>query len=82
MASNPQPLLYENSLTKLSAFFNAYNESTLMVDVGASLDSILDSLQPPEPFRVEVIGPMPTLKAREILLSQVFTNLISNAIRY
>ena len=58
------------------------NVERTQVAVGPLLTTILDSLQPPEGFHVEIVGPMPVLEARAISLNQVFTNLISNAIRY
>jgi len=58
------------------------NVERTTVEVGPLLTTILDSLQPPDGFQVEIVGAMPVLEARPISLSQVFTNLISNAIRY
>ena len=58
------------------------NIERTQVEVGPLLATIVDSLQPPEGFNVEIVGPMPVLEARAISLNQVFTNLISNAIRY
>lgn len=58
------------------------NVERTTVEVGPLLDTILDSLQPPDGFQVEIVGVMPVLEARAISLSQVFSNLISNAIRY
>lgn len=46
------------------------------------LAEVLDSLEIPEGFRIAIVDPMPTLVAREISLSQVFSNLISNAVRH
>jgi PAS domain S-box-containing protein len=51
------------------------------VNVGELLAEILDSLSPPETFTIEV-QPMPTIVAKRLLLSQVFSNLISNAIKH
>jgi PAS domain S-box-containing protein len=55
---------------------------TEMVDVGALLAEAIDSLAPPATFSIEVRAPMPTLLAKRLLLSQVFANLISNAIKH
>ncbi|OWY65113.1 hypothetical protein B7486_43570 [cyanobacterium TDX16] len=51
------------------------------VSVGDLLAEVVDSLSPPETFSVE-IAPMPTIVTEKLPLQQVFTNLISNAIKY
>ena len=56
---------------------DAMNEQ---VSVEALLAEVIDSLAPPPTFEI-VIGPgMPTLRTKRLLLSQVFSNLISNGI--
>jgi PAS domain S-box-containing protein len=52
------------------------------VHVSTLLEEVLDSLDPPSTFTIEVQGQMPTLKTKRVLLFQVFSNLISNAIKY
>ncbi|MGL5833482.1 MAG: PAS domain S-box protein [Waterburya sp.] len=52
------------------------------VDVSTLLKEVIDSLDPPPTFTIEVQGGMPTLKTKRVLLFQVFSNLISNAIKY
>ena len=54
---------------------------TEMLVVGELLIDIVDSLVPPPKLRVE-ISPMPTFETQKIALEQVFTNLISNAIKH
>jgi PAS domain S-box-containing protein len=56
--------------------------ATETVDVGKLLEEILDSLAPPPTFAIVIQPPMPTLVAKKLLLSQVFANLISNAIKH
>ncbi|MDV2993957.1 MAG: Adaptive-response sensory-kinase SasA [Chroococcidiopsis sp. SAG 2025] len=51
------------------------------VSVGDLLAEVVDSLSPPETFSIE-IAPMPTIVTEKLPLQQVFTNLISNAIKY
>ncbi|WP_013320377.1 sensor histidine kinase [Gloeothece verrucosa] len=46
------------------------------------LKDIIDSLAPPDTFRIDIASGMPTLKTKRILLSQIFSNLISNAIKH
>ena len=45
-------------------------------------EEIVDSLSPPERLRVEIGDPMPVFKADRLQLSQVFSNLIGNSIKY
>lgn len=52
------------------------------VAVGDLLAEVIDSMAPPPPFRVTVEPGMPTLQTKPLLLSQVFSNLISNGIRH
>jgi PAS domain S-box-containing protein len=53
-----------------------------MVDVSTLLAEVINSLDPASTFTIEVQGQMPTLKTKRVLLFQVFSNLISNAIKY
>jgi signal transduction histidine kinase len=50
------------------------------VNVAELLAEIIDSLDPPSTFRIEISPQMPTLITKRLLLNQVFTNLIGNAI--
>jgi PAS domain S-box-containing protein len=52
------------------------------VEVGELLADVLDSLSPPSTFTIVVQPQMPTIVAKRLLLSQVFANLISNAIKH
>jgi PAS domain S-box-containing protein len=56
--------------------------ATESVDVGELLDEVLDSLAPPATFTISVRSPMPTIVAKRLLLTQVFANLIGNAIKH
>jgi len=53
-----------------------------VVDVAQLLLEILDSLAPPEHLKIQVTTKMPVLFTVKIQLQQVFSNLISNAIKY
>ena len=53
-----------------------------LVDVSALLAEILDLLSPPKHFRITIESNMPVLNTAKIMLLQVFSNLISNAIKY
>ncbi len=52
------------------------------VDVATLLAEVIDTLAPPPGFKIEVSPGMPTLSTSRISLSQVFANLIGNAIKY
>jgi PAS domain S-box-containing protein len=52
------------------------------VDVAKLLANIIDSLDPPPTFTIEIEAGMPTLTAKKIPLFQVFSNLIGNAIKH
>ncbi len=57
-------------------------QSVESVDVDALLAEIVDSLSPPEEFRVDIAPHMPTLRTDRLQLYQVFANLISNSIKH
>ncbi|WP_114781456.1 sensor histidine kinase [Botryobacter ruber] len=52
------------------------------VDVNQLLSEISDMVAPPPGFKIEVQDNMPVLNTVKVELQQVFSNLISNAIKY
>ena len=56
--------------------------ATESVDLGELLREIIDFLDPPKGFKITGILPLPTLVTKKLLLSQVLTNLIGNAIKH
>ncbi len=56
--------------------------ATETVDVVEVLAETIDSLSPPDDFVIQVISSMPILDTKRLLLTQVFANLISNAIKH
>ncbi|MBI4781045.1 MAG: PAS domain S-box protein [Oscillatoriophycideae cyanobacterium NC_groundwater_1537_Pr4_S-0.65um_50_18] len=52
------------------------------LSVKTLLHEVVDSLAPPSGFTIHVGDDMPTLKTKPLLLRQVFSNLISNAIKH
>ena len=52
------------------------------VNVQKLLEDVIDSMPVPEPMTIRVGDNMPTLEAARIPMDQVFSNLISNAIKY
>ncbi|RNI29606.1 HAMP domain-containing protein [Rufibacter immobilis] len=53
-----------------------------MVDVQTLLYEIVDMLNPPAGFRFHIPDKLPVLQAARVELQQVFSNLISNALKY
>jgi signal transduction histidine kinase len=56
--------------------------ATEAVEVSELLAEVIDSLNPPPQFAIKIASPMPTLITKRLLLSQVFANLISNAVKH
>ncbi|MBW4459767.1 MAG: PAS domain S-box protein [Nodosilinea sp. WJT8-NPBG4] len=56
--------------------------SMVAVNLNQLLDNVIDSLDPPEQFKVEVPTDLPTLYSHKTALGQVFANLINNAIKH
>lgn len=56
-------------------------EKTL-VDVNKLLEDIIDSLNPPLTFQIRIMPNMPIFETESLPLQQVFSNLISNAIKH
>jgi len=56
--------------------------STEPVSIAELLAEILDSLDPPASFTVEIVPPLPTFTTKRILLIQVLANLIGNGIKH
>ena len=52
------------------------------VNVGDLIYEAIDSLSPPPEFKISIADEMPILNTESILLQQVFSNLIGNAIKY
>lgn len=52
------------------------------VDTRELLLEIVDSLDPPETFKIQLPEIMPQFHTRGLLLSQVFANLLSNAVKH
>ena len=52
------------------------------IDLNQLLPDIIDSLSPPKNFTISIPSSLPKLNGNTVLLHQVFTNLISNAIKH
>ncbi|MFV5689400.1 PAS domain S-box protein [Flavobacterium sp. ZT3R25] len=51
-------------------------------DLKKMLDQIIDSVVPIEGFEVSMVDTIPVIETERILLQQVFSNLISNSVKY
>jgi PAS domain S-box-containing protein len=52
------------------------------VNVAELLEDVIDLLAPPADVQIELVGAFPTLQTERLPLSQVFSNLIGNAIKH
>lgn len=52
------------------------------VNLDALLPQIIDTIAPPEHIAIRVEGPLPVLRCVEARITQVFQNLLTNAIKY
>ncbi len=57
-------------------------QSCERIDVSELISEIIDSLSPSDAFSIEVAPDMPIINTRKVALQQVFSNLISNAIKH
>jgi len=53
-----------------------------VIDLNFLLHEIIDSLNPPSCFKVQIQNNLPSIETEQTKLFQVFSNLISNAIKY
>lgn len=51
-------------------------------DLHKLVEDICNSISPPESIQIVIEGNLPILETKEILINQVFSNLINNAIKY
>jgi len=54
----------------------------IQCDVGQLLEEIIQDLNPPPKFVIQIVGEMPIFATQVVKLRQVFTNLIGNAIKH
>mgnify|MGYP000120810291 FL=1 len=52
------------------------------IDVTQLLNQIIDAIVPSNGFEVNIEGTMPIINSEPILLEQIFSNLISNSVKY
>ena len=82
--------LLRNRVRRMNDFINgllAYSRAgedreKTRVDVALLLHEIIDAIAPPPNFAIEIKDNMPVLQTEALPLQQVFSNLISNAIKH
>lgn len=57
-------------------------EDVVAVDLGDLLPGIVDAIAPPAHITVRVDGPLPTIECEKTRITQVFQNLLTNAVKY
>lgn len=70
-----------NGILQYSRAGRVKNEN-VPVDVNAFVKDVIQNLSPPEHFRITVDERLPIIQSEKIALDQVFSNFISNAIKY
>ncbi len=84
-------ILLRSRVQRMTNFINALleysragrvNSEKTIVDVQKLLREIIDSLAPPPEFVINISDKMPTIETKALPLQQVFSNLISNAIKH
>jgi PAS domain S-box-containing protein len=88
---NPQLQLLRQRVKRMDALIDGllrYSRTgreeleTETIDVAKVLAETIDSLSPPASFEIRIVNSMPILDTKRLLLTQVFANLISNAIKH
>jgi signal transduction histidine kinase len=57
-------------------------EERIEVDLDVLVPSIIDAIAPPEHVSITVEGPLPTVVVEHTRITQVFQNLLTNAVKY
>ena len=55
---------------------------SISIDMNLFIKDVISNLAPPENFKIKIQSKLPTIDAEKVVLDQVFSNLISNAIKY
>ena len=58
------------------------HQSHEQVDVSKIIEGVIETLEVPAEFIIDVVSPMPVFEAKRVPLTQVFLNLIDNAIKH
>jgi len=57
-------------------------EDVVEVDLNELLPCIIDAIAPPEHVTITVEGPLPNIECEQTRITQVFQNLLTNAVKY
>jgi PAS domain S-box-containing protein len=52
------------------------------IDMDLFIKEVMSNIAPPENFKIKIQSKLPTIEGEKVVLDQVFSNLISNAIKY
>jgi PAS domain S-box-containing protein len=52
------------------------------IDMDLFIKDVMSNIAPPENFKIKIQSKLPTIEGEKVVLDQVFSNLISNAIKY
>ncbi len=58
------------------------SEDVVSVDLNALLPEIIDAIAPPEHIAIRLDGPLPVIECEKTRITQVFQNLLTNAVKY
>ena len=76
--------LMESTISGLLDYARAGRTDTTIetVCIAQLLAETIETLAPPPTFKIDIAPEMPTLETKRLLLSQVFANLIGNAVKH
>jgi signal transduction histidine kinase len=83
--------LLKNRITRMYSYIEAIRqyigigyvkENKVAVDFNALVHEVIDNLAPPENIAIKIKNELPVIKCEKGYITQVFQNLLSNAIRY
>ena len=70
-----------NGVLEYSRAGRLKTESTA-IDMNHFIKDVIFNLAPPDNFKIKIQSKLPTIEGEKVVLDQVFSNLISNAIKY
>jgi light-regulated signal transduction histidine kinase (bacteriophytochrome) len=55
---------------------------SISIDMNLFIKDVISNIAPPENFKIKIQSNLPTIEGEKVVVDQVFSNLISNAIKY